>query len=625
VIEKLLIANRGEIACRIARSARAMGIATVGVFSDADRDALHVSAVDEAVRLPGNSAAETYLRIDEIIEGARRTGADAVHPGYGFLSERASFARACADADLTFVGPPPRAIELMGSKIEAKGMMAAAGVPVLASCDARALDQATAEIGFPMLVKAAFGGGGRGMRIVRDVSELPAAVAAAQREAVSAFGDGTVFLERYLERPRHIEVQVLGDAYGNVVHLFERDCSIQRRHQKLIEESPAPNLDPAVRDEICRHAVAAAKTIGYVNAGTVEFVVDTEGQFFFLEVNTRLQVEHPVTEMVTGLDLVELQLRIAQGEALPAAVLDARTDGHALEARLYAEDAVAGYLPVSGRIERMQIPTDTHVRVDAGYRDGSLVSAHYDAMLAKVIAWAPTRAEAARRLSSALRTAELHGLVTNRDMLAGVLEHPEFLAGRVDTGFLDRHPPATLVPPIDATMVRRHAVEAARADRDIRRTALPVPTGIPAGWRNVGPADQPVTFVCGPVEVTIEMRDLDASDEVTLNCVVHRVGQIVYVDSALGSTPLHEQPRFPSTAPTEAAGSLRAPMPGVITRLAVRVGEEVVAGDVLVAMEAMKMEHTLVAPRPGRVREVRVSVGDQVDSGMVLVVIDADE
>ena len=408
-IRKLLIANRGEIASRIMRTARAMGIATVAVFSDADEDAPFVADADEAVRLPGNTPAETYLRSDLVVEAARRTGADAVHPGYGFLSENAEFARACGDAGLVFVGPSPRAIELMGSKLEAKRIMTEVGVPVLPTAvvdgamTAAELAAAGESIGFPVLVKAAFGGGGRGMRVVEVPGDLAEAVGAAQREAAAAFGDGTTFLEPYLRAPRHVEVQILGDTHGTVTHLFERECSIQRRHQKIVEESPSPAVDDALRAEMCEAALGAGKAIGYVGAGTVEFVLDAQGRFFFLEVNTRLQVEHPVTEMITGLDLVELQLRVAQGEALPIEVLDATMSGHAIEARLYAEDVAAGFLPVSGTIDRLRVPAGDAVRIDTGYDDGSVVSPFYDSMLAKVIAWAPTRTVAALRLAPRAR------------------------------------------------------------------------------------------------------------------------------------------------------------------------------------------------------------------------------
>ena len=431
-IEKLLIANRGEIAARIMRTAHGLGIATVAVYSDPDAGAPYVGLADEAVRLPGAAPADTYLRGDLIIAAAAATRADAVHPGYGFLSENEAFARACADAGLVFVGPEPGTIAAMGSKVEAKALMAAAGVPVLpgvtiaSSDDLDDLAAAAAGIGFPLLVKAAFGGGGRGMRLVADPAGLAEAVRSARGEAASAFGDGTVFLERFVTDPRHVEVQILGDTAGHVVHLFERECSIQRRYQKIVEECPSPAVDEELRAALTSAAVAAGQAIGYIGAGTVEFVLGQDGSFFFLEVNTRLQVEHPVTEEVTGLDLVELQLRIAEGEPLPPAATSARINGHAIEVRLYAEDVAAGFLPVTGPLHRFVIPPAPGVRTDTGFRDGSVVSPHYDAMLAKVIAHGRTRADAARRLARTLDRAQIHGVTTNRDLLAAILREPEF-------------------------------------------------------------------------------------------------------------------------------------------------------------------------------------------------------
>jgi len=445
-ITKLLIANRGEIAARIIRSAHALGIATVAVYSDPDAAAPYVTLADEAVRLPGAAPADTYLRGEEIIAAAATAGADAVHPGYGFLSENAGFARACADAGLTFVGPRPETIEAMGDKVRAKAIMAEAEVPVLPSAtvtDTTDLAAAGAAVGFPLLVKAAFGGGGRGMRLVADPAELAEAVSSARREAASAFGDGTVFLERFVTDPRHVEVQILGDAHGDVVHLFERECSIQRRYQKIVEECPSPAVDDDLRDALTAAAVAAGWAIGYTGAGTVEFVLDRDGGFYFLEMNTRLQVEHPVTEEVTGLDLVELQLRIAEGEPLPASARQARINGHAIEVRLYAEDVPAGFVPTTGTLHRFAFPPAPGIRVDTGFRDGSVVSPHYDAMLAKVIAHGRTRADAARRLARALGRAAIHGMTTNRDLLVAILREPEFLAGGTDTGYLTRHDPAS--------------------------------------------------------------------------------------------------------------------------------------------------------------------------------------
>jgi len=506
------VANRGEIAARVVRTARAMDIATVAVFSDPDADAPFVAAADEAVRLPGATPAETYLRGEAVLAAAARTGADAVHPGYGFLSENAGFARDCAAAGVTFIGPPPEAIEAMGSKVRAKELMSRAGVPVLPGVTLDA-DPTPAELlaaaehtGFPVLVKAAYGGGGRGMRVVHFAADLDDAVASAQREAASAFGDGLVFLERFVTDPRHVEVQILADGQGQVVHLFERDCSIQRRYQKIVEEAPSPAVDEALRAELGAAAVAAAKAIGYVGAGTVEFVLDgtggsgsagsasppagsgsagsagsaSRGHFSFLEVNTRLQVEHPVTEMITGLDLVRAQLLVAEGRSLPPEVTAASVDGHAVEVRLYAEDPEADFRPDSGVLHRVRVPELPGVRVDSGVADGSVVGVHYDPLLAKVIAHAPSREEAARLLARALREAQLHGVRTNRDLLVGILTEAEFLSGRTDTGYLTRHPPAELVaamrhPDADAL----HAAAAALAGAAVRRGAAPVLAGVP--------------------------------------------------------------------------------------------------------------------------------------------------
>ena len=478
-----------------------MDIATVAVFSDPDAGLPYVLAADEAVRLPGSAPADTYLRGEALIAAAAATGADAVHPGYGFLSENAGFARACAAAGLTFVGPSPGAIEAMGSKIAAKELMAAAGVPVLpgavfddgADPDPAELRKAAADIGFPVLVKAAYGGGGRGMRIVASADEIAGAVASARREAASAFGNGTVFLERFVESPRHVEVQILGDQAGTVVHLFERECSIQRRYQKIIEEAPSPAVRDELRAELCRAAVAAGQAIGYVGAGTVEFVLDASGRFYFLEVNTRLQVEHPVTELITGLDLVRLQLEIAAGHPLPPQVTGAGFTGHAIEARLYAEDVPAGYLPASGDVHTLEIDPADGLRVDAGFASGTRVSTFYDSMLAKVIGYGPTRDDARRVLAAALRRARLHGVVTNRDLLVGILREPEFAAGQIDTGYLDRHRPEELNPPHpQAGPV--HLLAVALAGQAGRRAGAPVLGTLPSGWRNNPSAPQRANY-----------------------------------------------------------------------------------------------------------------------------------
>ncbi|BBG00296.1 MULTISPECIES: acetyl/propionyl/methylcrotonyl-CoA carboxylase subunit alpha [Pseudonocardia] len=656
MIEKLLVANRGEIAARVQRTAHRLGIGTVAVFSDADSGAGFVHDADEAVRLPGTAPADTYLRGDLVIAAALATGADAVHPGYGFLSENAGFARDCAAAGLTFVGPSPEAIAAMGSKVEAKALMEAAGVPVLPGVTVTAetdLAAAGERIGFPLLVKAAYGGGGRGMRVVDDPAALADAVESARREAAGAFGDGLVFLERYLVDPRHVEVQILGDAHGAVVHLFERECSIQRRHQKIVEECPSPAVSEALRAELGAAAVAAGKAIGYTGAGTVEFVLvngrsaGSAGEFFFLEVNTRLQVEHPVTELVTGLDLVEQQLRIAEGAPLGPEVRDATITGHAIEARLYAEDVTAdGYLPATGTLHRFDVPGE--VRVDSGVGTGSVVSPHYDPMLAKVIAHAPTRTGAARALGRALSGAALHGVTTNRDLLVGILRSPEFLAGDTDTGFLVRHDPVALGAGTLSGDGHRHAAAAALAAQASHRSSARVLAGMPSGWRNVGGAFQRVTYRLGERELPVSYRfrrdglDLRIGDEplaatpvsVTPDAVVleidgirrihrvHRADGVSYVDGPDGSVALHEVPRFADPNAITRAGSLLAPMPGSVARVHAAVGDEVTAGQPLVVLEAMKMEHTIAAPADGVLGELRVTPGDQVDSGQVLAVVE---
>ncbi|MCU1663865.1 MAG: Methylcrotonoyl-CoA carboxylase [Pseudonocardia sp.] len=656
-IQKLLVANRGEIAARVMRTAHALGISTVAVFSDPDADAPFVSLSDEAVRLPGAAPADTYLRGDLIIAAARATGADAVHPGYGFLSESAGFARDCAAAGLTFVGPSPAAIASMGSKLEAKSLMEAAGVPVLPGAtvtDDTDLGAAAQQVGFPLLVKAAFGGGGRGMRVVHTAAELAGAVDGARREAASAFGDGTVFLERFVVDPRHVEVQILGDAHGRVVNLFERECSIQRRFHKIIEVSPSPVVHEELRAELGAAAVAAGKAIAYTGAGTVEFVLDSGGQFYFLEVNTRLQVEHPVTEMVTGLDLVELQLRMAEGEPLPEAVTGARIDGHAIEVRLYAEsvtgndDGPATFLPASGTLHRFRIPELPGIRVDSGVADGSVVGTHYDPMLAKVIAHGRTRADAARTLRRALRAAQLHGVTTNRELLVGILGEEEFLAGRTDTGYLTRHDAAALGAPVGGVV--RHAAAAALAAQAANRASARVLAGLPSGWRNVGGAPQWVSYSVGEETLDVAYRfrrdgldltvggaplgesvrliaaspgavDLEI-DGVRRRYTVHRVDGWVYVDGPDGSAALAEVPRFADPSAVAHAGSLLAPMPGAVVRVLAEAGAAVTAGQPLVVLEAMKMEHTVAAPVDGTISEVHVGPGDQVDSGQVLVVVD---
>ena len=627
-INRVLIANRGEIARRIIRTCRRLGIATVAVHSDADADAPYVAEADVAVHLPGNAPTDTYLRIDLLLDAAQRTGCDAVHPGYGFLAENAGFAQQVLDAGLRWIGPPPAAIEAMGSKIGAKAMMRAAGVPVLPDNTVETLD----EIGVPALVKASAGGGGRGMRLVRDVDELDEAVAAAQREAASAFGDGTVFVERYVEGGRHVEVQVFADDHDHVVALFERDCTLQRRHQKIVEEAPSPAVDDDLRARMCHAAVEAARAVGYRGAGTVELLLAADGTFAFLEMNTRLQVEHPVTEMITGLDLVELQLLVAAGEPLPPEAVDPTRHGHAIEVRLCAEDPANGYLPSTGRFHEVRWPGGTGIRVDSGIESGSVVSPHYDSMVAKLIAHGPTRAEAARRLADALRATVLVGPLTNRHQLVALLGRLESAGDGddgFDTGWLDRHPwhddPADLA----------HVAAAALAVADRRIAARSALSLVPAAWRN-NPTQQQEQCVGdhvvrysrdrtgAPVDVTVDdVAVVPARTATTIIDDDRPGGTVTTVFAANGAVRLDVAPRYVSPDEAGRAGSLVAPMPGAVLRVLVEPGAEVVAGQALLTMEAMKMEHTVVAPAAGVVAEVLVRAGQQLDSGQPLVRIEA--
>ncbi|RJQ81409.1 acetyl/propionyl/methylcrotonyl-CoA carboxylase subunit alpha [Amycolatopsis panacis] len=646
MIQNLLVANRGEIARRVFRTCRTAGIGTVAVFSDADTDAPHVRDADVAVRLPGAAPAETYLRADLLVKAAAHAGADAVHPGYGFLSENAAFAQAVLDAGLTWIGPPPAAIAVMGSKVESKRLMAAAGVPVLSELDP---DEVT-EDDLPLLVKASAGGGGRGMRVVRELAELAEAVQSARAEAGSAFGDPTVFCERYLETGRHIEVQVLADTHGTVWAVGERECSLQRRHQKVVEEAPSPFVGPQLRAALFDAARKAAQAIDYTGAGTVEFLAAPDGRFSFLEMNTRLQVEHPVTENVTGLDLVGLQLSIADGARLDPEPPVAQ--GHSIEVRLYAEDPAADWQPQSGTLHAFDVPgvdrRFTHgagLRLDSCVEPGSVVSVHYDPMLAKVISWAPTRTEAARRLAAALAGARIHGVVTNRDLLVRVLRHEAFLAGETNTAFFDRHGLDTLARPL-ATMdtQRLSALAAALADAAANRESATVLRGLPGGWRNVRSTPQRKSFSVGEnryeVAYFLARGGLRAEgyEDVTLvsaepervvldvsgirrTFTVRRWSGKSYVDSASGSVTLAAQPRFADPDAAPAAGSLVAPMPGTVVRLAVAAGDVVAAGDPLLWLEAMKMEHRISAPADGVVTAVGVEVGQQVEVGAVLAVV----
>jgi len=649
-IAKILIANRGEIAVRIARTCRELGISTVAVYSDADADAPHVAVCDEAVHLPGVAPGDTYLRQDLILDAAALTGADAVHPGYGFLAENADFATACGAAGVTFIGPPASAIASMGSKIEAKRLMADAGVPILEGIAADGLDyaglaEAAERVGYPILVKASAGGGGKGMRIVASGDDLPAAVAAARREAAGAFGDDTVFLERFLERARHVEIQVVGDMQGNVVDLFERECSIQRRHQKIIEEAPSPAVDTDLREAMGKAAVDAARAVGYHGAGTVEFMLAGD-EFFFLEMNTRLQVEHPVTELITGLDLVRVQILVAEGRELPRDVCDPTMNGHAVEARLYAEDPANGFLPVTGTLHRFRVPG--HVRLDTGVTDGSEISVHYDPMLAKVIAFAPTREEAALALAQALADAEIHGPRTNRELLVRVLRSPEFLAGDTDTAFLGRMDIPALAAPLGEDH-QLHALAATLADQAARRAAATTQRSIPSGWRNAasqlqiqdwetpdGPLTVGYRFERGALLVELDGASAEAvlhdatpeSVDLTVAGIRRRfsvftAGDRVWVSSPRGHSSLIRISRFPEPVADEAPGSLHSPMPGKVVAVNAMVGDGVSAGDTVVVIEAMKMEHAVRSPVDGEVTSIPIAVGDQVHAEQVLAVVEA--
>ncbi|WP_433758475.1 acetyl/propionyl/methylcrotonyl-CoA carboxylase subunit alpha [Nocardia sp. CA-135398] len=683
-VTNVLVANRGEIARRVFATCRRMGIGTVAVYSDADAAAPHVAEADAAVRLPGNTPAETYLRGELIIEAALATGADAIHPGYGFLSENAEFARAVLAAGLVWIGPPVEAIEQMGSKVAAKKLMDAAGVPVLAELDPAEVTAAQ----LPVLIKASAGGGGRGMRVVRELADLEPQIAAARREAESAFGDPTVFCERYLETGRHIEVQVMADTHGTIWAVGERECSIQRRHQKVVEEAPSPLVEridamrapgqeavaerdhagPArtadgqsMRGRLFEAAELATRAIGYAGAGTVEFLADEAGEFFFLEMNTRLQVEHPVTECTTGLDLVRTQLEVAAGGRLAAAPPPLR--GHSIEVRLYAEDPAHEWQPQSGTVHRIDIPSvltefdildRPGVRLDTGVVDGSVVGVHYDPMLAKVISYAETRDAAARLLATALQRAKIHGLVTNRDLLVRVLRHPAFLAGDTDTAFFETHGLDSLAAPlVSESDEKLSIVAAALADAAANRKAAEVGGGLPAGWRNLPSQSQHKSYesrtsgthdigyrftrtgvtVAGHdglelVEMGPERVVLSVPGErglVRRQFDIARYGDLVCVDSPLGPVSVRRLPRFSDPADQVAHGSLLAPMPGSVIRIGAEVGSAVEQGQPILWLEAMKMEHTISAPAAGVLSALNVTVGQQVDIGAVLAVVDPTE
>ena len=640
-LRSILVANRGEIARRVFRTAHSMGMRCVAVFVDADADAPFVADADEAVRL-----ADGYLDGEAIIAAALATGADAIHPGYGFLAENAGFAAAVEAAGLVWVGPTPDVISSMGDKLAAKEAAVAAGVPTLPSSDDPTADD---EVGYPILVKAAAGGGGKGMHLVERPEDLAEAVATAQREAASSFGDDRVFLERYVARSRHIEIQILGDAHGALVHLGERECSIQRRHQKIIEESPAAVLDPARRDAMGESALQLARGIGYRSAGTVEFLVDdATGEFFFLEVNTRLQVEHPVTEEVTGIDLVREQLRVAAGEPLGYGQDDIGFSGHAVEARLYAEDPSAGFLPATGTLVAWQPADEPSVRWDTGVEEGSHVGVDFDPMLAKVVAHGPTRSEAAGRLALALERMHLGGVTTNRDFLVATLRHEAFLAGDTTTDFIERNAPA-MGSTVAAATTQQLAIAAAMWLQGNNRASARVLDRVPSGWRNARMPAQHVALAVDDVEHDIgyrRRRDGSFAVEGGQVAIVHRwspddldvevdgIRRTVRITLAAGpsgehlhltgggtTTTFRVVPRFSVPGSEAPSGGLVAPMPGRVLEIRAAVGDTVTKGQTMLLLEAMKMEHHMTAPFDGTVTEVRVATGDQVDNGSVLLVI----
>jgi len=667
MFSKILIANRGEIACRVIKTARRLGIRTVAVFSDADRGARHVAMADEAVHIGGSPARESYLVVDRILDAARRTGAQAIHPGYGFLSENAGFAEACAQAGIVFIGPPPAAIRAMGSKSEAKKIMEKAAVPLVPGYHGDdqspgLLAQEAERIGFPVLIKASAGGGGKGMRVVEAAAKFADALAGAKREAKASFADDHVLVEKYLTRPRHIEIQVFADTHGNCLYLFERDCSIQRRHQKVIEEAPAPNMDPARRRQMGEAAVAAARAIGYVGAGTVEFIANQDGSFYFMEMNTRLQVEHPVTEMITGQDLVEWQLVVAAGGRMPLTQEQLRIDGHAVEVRLYAEDPARNFLPSTGTLVHLRLPRENaHVRVDTGVREGDTVTPFYDPMIAKVIVHDRDRTSAMRRMAALMGETEVVGVTTNVALLRALCSHPAFVGGEVDTGFIERHR-GDLFAKAGEADDRAFAMATLARLAEWREAAARAPVSgdpwspwsLQNGFRFLEEGHDEVRWKDGEREVaviarrrrdgsiglvlpggTIEAR-VQRSEEGRLAirlgsdtftaAVVRRTANDGGIDYTLfadgGSRRLRlvdplDVTQYEALAADQTA--VRSPLPGKIIDLRVKAGDTVSKGQPLLVLEAMKMEHTLAAPADGTVKSVRYAVGEQVPEGAELV------
>ena len=654
MFSKILIANRGEIACRIIRTARKMGIRTVAVYSDADRDAMHVALADEAIAIGPAPARSSYLDAEKIIAAAQASGAQAIHPGYGFLSENAGFAEACASAGIIFIGPTPDAIRAMGGKSEAKALMAQAGVPVVPGyhgedqADEKLAGEAEA-IGYPVLLKASAGGGGKGMRVVREKREFAAELAGAKREALAAFGNDRMLIEKYLERPRHVEVQVFADGHGNCLSLFERDCSIQRRHQKVIEEAPAPGLPDTLRQRMYDAAVAAARAIDYRGAGTVEFLLDPSGAFYFMEMNTRLQVEHPVTEYITGLDLVEWQIRVANGEALPDDWGNLRINGHAIEARIYAEDPTHDFLPSIGTVSHLAFPEEgPHLRIDSGIRTGDAISVHYDPMIAKLIVWDYDRPSAVRRLRLTLEKLAICGVTSNAAFLTRLAGLDAFSAAELDTGFIARNEAALFAP--GATGENEIALATLGLLLSRRNGAKPQADPY-SPWNNTNsfrlnaPARETLRFVLDqqPVDVAVKHEPDGFSLEIGTRAI--RAHGSISQDGALRATVDGRQRqcrffasdnghalfldgehyRISQPDPVDVAdtsthtGGLEAPMPGVIRAILSKQGAAVEAGDALVVMEAMKMEHTIRAPAKGTVTAINCAEGNMVEAGAMLV------
>ncbi|MCW9033187.1 MAG: acetyl/propionyl/methylcrotonyl-CoA carboxylase subunit alpha [Rhodospirillales bacterium] len=663
--EKILIANRGEIACRVMQTAKRLGIGTVAVYSDADAGSLHVQMADEAYHIGGSAAKDSYLNFAAVIEAVKKSGAQAVHPGYGFLSENADFVAACEKSGVVFIGPPVSAMQSMGSKSAAKAIMEKAKVPLVPGYhgdnqDAAFLAEEAEKIGYPVLLKASAGGGGKGMRIVEKVEDFNDSLAAAMRESMAGFGDDHMLVEKYLTRPRHVELQVFADSQGNALHLFERDCSVQRRHQKVIEEAPAPGMTHELRRKMGDAAVAAAKAIGYVGAGTVEFLLDEDGSFYFMEMNTRLQVEHPVTEMITGQDLVEWQIKVAAGEELPCGQEDLSINGHSFEARLYAEDPQNDFLPATGLLRHLRPPAESpHVRVETGVLQGDEVSIYYDPMIAKLVVWDVDRDSALRRLRSALADYQVVGMTTNIDFLAAVAGHPAFAAVDLDTRFIDRHK-NDLIPESQPASDRTLALACLEVLLQRREEARIVagrsndpfsPWNVTSGWRMNDDNHQEITFIDGEdeIEVTAHYRgegylielsggdmmvrgEKDANGDLLadlggtrIKATVARHGDDMTIMCQGVSHKLTVYDAAAHAGEDEApSGSLTAPMPGKVVDVHVKPGDKVSKGDPLLVLEAMKMEHTISAPTDGVIAEINYGAGEQVVDGAELLSLETE-